>query len=384
TADDFRLLQKKSKKTNINFPKLKANGTSSPPALCVYCMEGEICLEASTHVQEMKDRLISVLNDLVIALAAPNDEGRTQKLYQERNMLNERIKNLEEKLPNASPHITNRKENHDSHVETELRIMKYKEVKHVRNSDENEWTSDNYDWSKDLKDFNTKVFGNDDIRTNQRGVMNATLSDRDVFVTMPTGSGKSLTYMVNVSAVTLSAELDQVAWQKLLRDISNNKYKLVYVTPEKLMNLDLIILKVDYDSEKSKKAGNAPATSVVIDVLKNSHQGSHEILLLEEKINFNSRAASFSVNYSKQELRQGGSYLLVATDIAGRGVDLPDTTHIYNFDLPKDAVHYLHRAGRTGRKPFSEVICGRSKNQKVVFHFRMVQVECVKVASTLT
>ncbi|MFS8005761.1 putative RNA helicase [Helianthus anomalus] len=111
------------------------------------------------------------------------------------------------------------------------------------------------------------------------------------------------------------------------------------------------IIFVNEQSEKSKKAGNAPATSVVIDVLKNSHKGCHEILLLEEKLNFNSRAASFS------ELRQGGSYLLVATDIAGRGVDLPDTTHIYNFDLPKDAVHYLHRAGRTGRKPFSENKC---------------------------
>ncbi|KAJ9550889.1 hypothetical protein OSB04_014934 [Centaurea solstitialis] len=91
------------------------------------------------------------------------------------------------------------------------------------------------------------------------------------------------------------------------------------------------IVFVNVQSEKSKKAGNAPATT--------------------EKINFNSRAASFS------ELRQGGAYLLVATDIAGRGVDLPDTTHIYNFDLPKDAVHYLHRAGRTGRKPFSESKC---------------------------
>ncbi|XP_076890844.1 DEAD-box ATP-dependent RNA helicase 58, chloroplastic-like [Bidens hawaiensis] len=112
-----------------------------------------------------------------------------------------------------------------------------------------------------------------------------------------------------------------------------------------------VIIFVNEQSEKSKKAGYAPATSLVIDVLKNSHQGNHEILLLEEKLNFNSRAASFS------ELRQGGSYLLVATDIAGRGVDLPDTTHIYNFDLPKDAVHYLHRAVRTGRKPFSENKC---------------------------
>lgn len=58
-----------------------------------------------------------------------------------------------------------------------------------------------------------------------------------------------------------------------------------------------------------------------------------------------------------QELRGGGGYLLVATDIAARGVDLPETTHIYNFDIPKDAVSYLHRAGRTGRKPFSDKKC---------------------------
>lgn len=57
-----------------------------------------------------------------------------------------------------------------------------------------------------------------------------------------------------------------------------------------------------------------------------------------------------------QEVRRG-NYILVATDIAARGVDLPETTHIYNFDLPRTAVDYLHRAGRTGRKPFSENKC---------------------------
>lgn len=48
---------------------------------------------------------------------------------------------------------------------------------------------------------------------------------------------------------------------------------------------------------------------------------------------------------------------MVATDIAARGVDLPETTHIYNFDLPGSAVDYLHRAGRAGRKPFSTERC---------------------------
>lgn len=47
----------------------------------------------------------------------------------------------------------------------------------------------------------------------------------------------------------------------------------------------------------------------------------------------------------------------MSTDLAARGVDLAETTHIYNIDLPKSAVHYLHRAGRTGRKPFSEDKC---------------------------
>lgn len=55
-----------------------------------------------------------------------------------------------------------------------------------------------------------------------------------------------------------------------------------------------------------------------------------------------------------QDVRKGDGYLLVSTDIVARGIDLPETTHIYNFDLPKTAIDYLHRAGRTGRKPFSD------------------------------
>lgn len=47
----------------------------------------------------------------------------------------------------------------------------------------------------------------------------------------------------------------------------------------------------------------------------------------------------------------------MSTDIASRGFDLPQTTHIYNFDLPRSAVDYLHRAGRTGRMPFSKDKC---------------------------
>ena len=40
---------------------------------------------------------------------------------------------------------------------------------------------------------------------------------------------------------------------------------------------------------------------------------------------------------------------LVATDVAARGIDVPDMTHVINFDAPEDRDTYVHRTGRTGR-----------------------------------
>jgi superfamily II DNA/RNA helicase len=40
---------------------------------------------------------------------------------------------------------------------------------------------------------------------------------------------------------------------------------------------------------------------------------------------------------------------LVATDVAARGIDVPDVTHVINYDAPEDRDAYVHRTGRTGR-----------------------------------
>jgi ATP-dependent RNA helicase DeaD len=60
------------------------------------------------------------------------------------------------------------------------------------------------------------------------------------------------------------------------------------------------------------------------------------------------------LNQSRRELvlnrfRRGSVTLMVATDVAARGLDIQDVSHVFNYDMPADAEDYVHRIGRTGR-----------------------------------
>jgi len=54
-------------------------------------------------------------------------------------------------------------------------------------------------------------------------------------------------------------------------------------------------------------------------------------------------------NRTLNALRNGHLRILVATDVAARGIDVPGITHVFNYDLPKFPEDYVHRIGRTGR-----------------------------------
>ena len=77
--------------------------------------------------------------------------------------------------------------------------------------------------------------------------------------------------------------------------------------------------------------------------------------------------------------KKGVVEILVATDVAGRGIDVNDINAVFNYDLPRDDEDYIHRIGRTGRAGKS----GRSftfVNGREIYHLRRIErVNGIKV-----
>ncbi|XP_068819411.1 DEAD box protein 53 [Capricornis sumatraensis] len=54
-------------------------------------------------------------------------------------------------------------------------------------------------------------------------------------------------------------------------------------------------------------------------------------------------------NQALEDFRSGRVKILIATDLASRGLDVTDVTHVYNYNFPRNIEEYVHRVGRTGR-----------------------------------
>ncbi|GKS68105.1 superfamily II DNA and RNA helicase [Nitrosomonas sp. PY1] len=131
----------------------------------------------------------------------------------------------------------------------------------------------------------------------------------------------------------------QVASQKA--KMNNIEQRLHYV--DDLSHKNRLLNHVLGD-EKLKQAIVFTATKRDADTLAdNLYAQGHAAAALHGDMNQRER------NRTLTRLRNGGLRVLVATDVAARGIDVPDITHVINFDLPKFAEDYVHRIGRTGR-----------------------------------
>ncbi|MEO3384987.1 DEAD/DEAH box helicase [Mesorhizobium sp. CAU 1741] len=86
------------------------------------------------------------------------------------------------------------------------------------------------------------------------------------------------------------------------------------------------------------------------------------------------------------DFRDGKVRILVATDIAARGIDVPGISHVVNFDLPDEAESYVHRIGRTGRNGADGIaitLCDPSENSKLRQVERIIRSKLTIAASHL-
>jgi len=94
-----------------------------------------------------------------------------------------------------------------------------------------------------------------------------------------------------------------------------------------------------------------PSSAIIFCNTKNNVEYVTTIL---QQYGFDAEDISSNLSQNRREevlarIRAGNLRLLVATDVAGRGIDIPGLSHVFLYEPPEDPESYIHRAGRTGR-----------------------------------
>ena len=94
-----------------------------------------------------------------------------------------------------------------------------------------------------------------------------------------------------------------------------------------------------------------PASAIIF---CNTKADVHYVTGVLQGFGYNADELSADLTQAKREevmlrIREGKTRLLVATDVAARGIDIPDLSHVFLYSPPEDHESYIHRSGRTGR-----------------------------------
>ncbi len=89
-------------------------------------------------------------------------------------------------------------------------------------------------------------------------------------------------------------------------------------------------------------------------VFTRTKRGANKVMQYLDKAGFSAEAIHGNKSQSARQktlenFRAGRASVLVATDIASRGIDIDDVTHVFNYELPHEPESYVHRIGRTAR-----------------------------------
>lgn len=152
-------------------------------------------------------------------------------------------------------------------------------------------------------------------------------------------------------SATLSADI-----QKLIKDFLVEPVSISVKTQETAQNVDQDIVRV---------APGADKLDILHDLLNKEEfskvlifgRTKHGVEKLSQKLierGFKAESIHGDKNHSRRQralrsFKENHVQVLVATDVAARGLDIADITHVINYDLPQTYDDYIHRIGRTGR-----------------------------------
>jgi len=152
-------------------------------------------------------------------------------------------------------------------------------------------------------------------------------------------------------SATLSYRVLELAYEHM------NNPELVRIEPDK-MTVDRVRQLIYYPAMDEKvplligllRQSEARRTMVFV----NTKRMAERLESALKANGFHAQALSGDVPQNKRlrflrDFHNGDLAVLIATDVASRGLHIPDVSHVFNFDLPQDAPDYVHRIGRTAR-----------------------------------
>ena len=135
----------------------------------------------------------------------------------------------------------------------------------------------------------------------------------------------------------------------------NDPLKIKVETKENILkNIEHIVLKIQQADKYTKLLEELNSRSGSILVFMKTKHSSKRIYLKLQKDGMSVNAIHGNVRQSKRlnilnKFRNRKFTVLIATDIAARGLDIPHIEHVINYDLPQRTEDYIHRIGRTAR-----------------------------------
>ena len=152
-------------------------------------------------------------------------------------------------------------------------------------------------------------------------------------------------------SATINSEVDQ-----LIKAHSQNPIKISVVRRETTGNVDQDIIKVTDTAKKIEVLHDLLIKEEFEKVLifGRTKWGVNKLSIELQKRGFQADAIHGGKTQSQRQkalysFKEGRVSILVATDVAARGLDIPNVTHVINYEVPETYTDYIHRIGRAGR-----------------------------------